>query len=253
MNEDGGYNSSMAPRFFCPQALATGGLYALPEAAAHHATRVLRLGTGDSVLLFDGRGGEYGGRIEQAGPGVRVRILAHDAVEREPPLAIVLAQALPAGERMDWLVQKAVELGVAAIVPVESSRCVVRLAGERAERRRRHWEAIAVGACEQCGRNRIPEVRPVVALGDFLAQSRNLAGMRLLLDPRSQQGLHALAPELPAAVVLLAGPEGGFADEERAAALAGGFRALRLGPRVLRAETAGMAATAALLARWGDY
>ncbi|GAB4174657.1 MAG: 16S rRNA (uracil(1498)-N(3))-methyltransferase [Rhodocyclaceae bacterium] len=243
----------MVPRFFCPQPLAAGGLCVLPEAAAHHAGRVLRLAPGDAVCVFDGRGGEYAGRIDGGGRELRCRILAHDPIEREAPVAITLVQALPSGERMDWLVQKAVELGVAAIVPVLAERCVVRLSGERAARRRAHWRQIAVSACEQCGRNRIPEVAPVVALGDFLAESGKPGDLRLLLDPQAGRSLRTLPATAPMGVVLLAGPEGGFVEAERRAAAECGFRALTLGPRVLRAETAGLAATAALLARWGDY
>ncbi len=243
----------MVPRFFCPPPLALGALGTLPETSAHHAKRVLRLEPGDDVVLFDGRGGQYAGKIEFRGAQVRVRVLAHSAVEREAPLEIVLAQSVASGERMDWLVGKAVELGVARIVPLQSERCVVRLSEERAARRQRHWRQIVENACEQCGRNRLPEIGPVIGLRRFLAESAQASQARVLLDPQAASGLAALEPGPPPGVVLLAGPEGGFTDEERLAALACGFLGVRLGARVLRAETAGLAASAALLARWGDY
>lgn len=242
------------PRFFCPGPLSAGATVCLPEGAAHHAARALRLGLGDAVTLFDGVGGEYSGRIAAIAKNrVEVALAAASVVERESPLYIVLAQALQAGEKMDLTVQKAVELGVAAVQPLASRRSVVRLAGERAQRRVAHWRGVVVSACEQCGRNRLPAVGEVMPLEDWLATLGPLAPgeLRLLLAPGATHALHELPP--PGRVSLLIGAEGGLDPQEQAAALGAGFVAVRLGPRVLRTETAGLAALAALQAVWGDF
>lgn len=244
----------MIPRFFCPPQLHAQRVVGLPEAAAHHALRVLRLHAGDPVVLFDGEGGEYAGRLVEAGRAVRVELGAWRDIERESPLRITLAQALPAGDKMDWIVQKAVELGAARIVPLAAARSVVRLAGERAARRVEHWRQVAVSACEQCGRNRVPEVLPVLDLRRWLAglaqEQGETDGLRLLLSPGAGRRLGEASPQ--GGVVLLIGPEGGLTDDEAAAAAACGFRAASLGPRILRTETAGLAALAALAALHGD-
>lgn len=241
----------MITRLFCDAGLAADRLVTLPEAQAHHARRVLRLRTGDALVLFDGRGGEYFGRIATLDPAVRVAVERHVAAERESPLPITLAQVIPAGDRMDWVVQKAVELGASAIVPLLSHRSVVRLSGERAERRRTHWQQIAIGACEQCGRNRIPEVRRITELTVFLAESSREGGFRLVLSPDAEHALGAMGrPEGP--VTVLIGPEGGFDEGEHEAARLAGFALARLGPRILRSDTAGAATIVALLSRWGD-
>jgi len=219
----------------------------LPEEASGHARRVLRLADGDAVTLFDGRGGEYAARLSRGG---RARVEAWREVEREAPLAFTLAQALPAADKMDWIVQKAVELGVARLQPLSARRSVVRLAGERAQRRGGHWRQVAAAACEQCGRNRLPEILPLTDLAHFLGVGGG-DETRLLLCPG--EGLRLAELPRPGAVTLLVGPEGGFADDEAEAAQAAGFRPLRLGPRVLRSETAGLAALAAMLALWGDF
>ena len=242
----------MPPRLFCPEPLAAGQVVALPNQAAHHAGRVLRLAIGDEVVLFDGRGGEHAGRITALGREVRVVLVRHDAVEREAPLRITLAQALVANEKMDWVVQKAVELGVAAIVPLATERSVVRLAGDRAARRVEHLRQVAVAACEQCGRNRVPPVAELARLPDFLAAQAASAAVRLTFDPGAGQRLSTL--DLAGReVLLLIGPEGGLSGNETAAAQAAGFLPVALGPRVLRTETAGLAGIAAILARWGDF
>jgi 16S rRNA (uracil1498-N3)-methyltransferase len=242
----------MNPRFYCAIPLAAQRSIDLPEAAAHHALRVLRLKPGDAVTLFNGEGGEYPGRIADAGRKVRVELAAWRDIERESPLEVTLAQALPAGDRMDWVVQKAVELGVARIVPLAAARCVVKLAGERAERRAGHWQSVAVSACEQCGRNRVPEIAPVLDLRHWLAlQPANNEGRRLLLDP--QAGLRLREVPARGGVTLLVGPEGGLTEDEEAAARAAGFQGVALGPRILRTETAGPAALAALAALHGDF
>lgn len=242
----------MIPRFFVPPPLAAGLDIALPASAAHHAAQVLRLEPGDAVTLFDGEGGEYGAKIvSSSARRVDVRATERRAVERESPLRITLAQALIASERMDYVVQKAVELGAAAIVPMATARCVTRLDGARGERRTEHWRQIAIASCEQCGRNRVPAVHPPCDLAAWL-RLPSTARLRLLLSPSGPESLHDMAA--PAGdIELLVGPEGGLAPEEEASALAAGFRAVRLGPRILRTETAGPAMLAALNVLWGDW
>ncbi|HEX5803078.1 MAG TPA: 16S rRNA (uracil(1498)-N(3))-methyltransferase [Azospira sp.] len=240
-----------SPRFFCPQALAPGALLALPENAARHAARVLRLTAGEAITLFDGRGGEYAARIAAVRKDeVSAEVLDWRAAECESPLSIRLVQALQAGDKMDLTVQKAVELGVAAIQPVASRRSVVRLDGERALRRVEHWRGVAASACEQCGRNRVPEVAAIEPLDRWLAKPAE-APLRLMLSPTATLGLCELPPAR--SLELLIGAEGGLDPGEAAAAAAAGFVGVRLGPRVLRTETAGLAALAAIQTLWGDF
>jgi 16S rRNA (uracil1498-N3)-methyltransferase len=242
--------TARVPRFFTAAALRAGGDARLPEPAAHHAVHVLRLRVGDDVALFDGRGGEYAGRIAAMDRlRVSIDVLAHRAVERESPLRVTLMQGVSAGEKMDLTVQKATELGVAAVQPVIAARSVGRLSGERAELKRAHWQRVAVSACEQCGRNRIPEVLPARALAELCREPPE--GTRLLLSPRAELGLRSARLDRPLA--LAAGPEAGFTDEEEAALADTGFVPVRLGPRVLRTETAALAALAALNALAGDF
>ena len=241
----------MAPRFYCPQLLAPRGLADLPPATAHHALRVLRLGIGDEVTLFNGEGGEYPGRIAEAGRGVRVRLDDWRDTERESPLGLVLAQALPSGDRMDWIVQKAVELGVAGIQPLSAARSVVKLSGERAVRRVEHWRQVAIAACEQCGRNRLPEVAPILDLRQWLGcLEQHNEVRRILLMPGAARRPRDLAGD--GSFILLVGPEGGLCEEEAILARSAGFEGLALGPRILRTETAGPAMLAALGALHGD-
>jgi 16S rRNA (uracil1498-N3)-methyltransferase len=241
----------MTPRFFFPSPLAVGREVALPARAAHHASAVLRLRPGDAVTLFDGTGGEYDARIERiSARAVDIAVGEHRATERESPLAVTLAQAIIAAERMDYVIQKSVELGVAAIVPIATARSVTRLEGERAERRLEHWRQVAIASCEQCGRNRVPEVHALATLSDWL-RGGSKAKTRLLLAPSAPSGLSRLDPSED--IELLIGPEGGFAVEEDAAAQVAGFRAVRAGPRILRTETAGPAMLAAVNALWGDW
>lgn len=242
----------MNARFHCAVPLAAGASVELPQAAAHHAQRVLRLGVGAPVTLFNGDGGEYLGRIASLERSVLVELSERADIEREAPLSIRLAQVVPAGERMDWVVQKATELGVAAIRPLHSSRSVVRLEGARADRRREHWRQVAIAACEQCGRNRLPDVGAVATLPHYLGEPAGPAPARLVLAPEAVCNLSQL-PAPGQEVDLLVGPEGGFTDDEIKAARLAGFQPVRLGPRVLRSDTAGLAAIAALLARWGDF
>lgn len=241
------------PRFHCPGLLAAGASIALPDGVARHAVRVLRLGEGDRVTLFAGDGGEYEAEIVSvARDRVVVEVGPRQEVDREPPFRLVLVQALQAADKMDLTVQKATELGVARVVPVASRRSVVRLDGERAQRRIDHWRQVAVSACEQCGRNRVPEVDGVESLTAYLGRPAEPGILRLMLDPAGAVGLAGL-PAPAAGVELLVGAEGGLDPQEAADAARAGFRPLRLGPRILRTETAGLAALAAIHARWGDF
>jgi 16S rRNA (uracil1498-N3)-methyltransferase len=242
----------MIPRIHCPQGLAPGASVELPEVAGHHVARVLRLKEGDALTLFDGRGGEWSATIARIRKDeVHAHLGAFDAVERESALAVTLVQSVAAGDKMDWIVQKCVELGVAAIRPVAARRSVIRLSGERMERRVAHWQAIAAAACEQCGRNRVPLVASIVDLPQYLAEPAPENELKLIALPEAAQCLRDLAR--PAGrVSLLVGPEGGFEEGELAAARLAGFVSLSLGPRVLRTETAGAAALAGISGLWGD-
>ncbi len=238
-------------RFHVDAALRAGGVSLLPEDTAHHAVHVLRLRTGDEITLFNGRGGEYAGRIAAIDRlRVSVDVLEHRRIERESPLAMTLVQGVSAGEKMDFTMQKATELGVAALQPVVAARSSGRITGERAEVKRAHWQRVAIAACEQCGRNRVPEVRPVLALAQYCAMAPT-AGARLLLSPLAELGLRGA--KLGGEATLAAGPEAGFTAEEEALLAEAGFVPVRLGPRVLRTETAALAALAALNALAGDF
>jgi len=242
----------MITRIHCPQGLAPGAHVVLPETAGHHVARVLRLKEGDPLILFDGRGGEWTAAITLVRKDeVRADLKSFDPVDRETPLAVTLVQAVAAADKMDWIVQKCVELGVAAIRPVAAKRSVIRLSGERMERRVAHWQAVAAAACEQCGRNRVPPVAPIVDLPQYLGEPAVENALRLLASPVDARRLREL-PQPPGGITLLVGPEGGFEDGELQAAHAVGFRGVNLGPRVLRTETAGAAALAGMLALWGD-
>lgn len=230
--------------------MRVGGAVELPEGPAHHVLRVLRLRPGARLTLFDGEGGEYLAELVECSRHAVARVLEFDPVEREPGCEIVLAQALAAGDKMDWVVQKAVELGASRIVPLATERSVVRLAGDRAQRRVFHWREVAAASCEQCGRNRVPAVDEIVPLRTWLG-SLDSEALRCVLDPGAAQRLTALAGA--ASLTLLVGPEGGLTDGELAAAQACGFVPAALGPRVLRTETAGAAAIAAWLAARGEF
>ncbi|MEI7431296.1 MAG: 16S rRNA (uracil(1498)-N(3))-methyltransferase [Betaproteobacteria bacterium] len=243
------------PRFYCPVSLTVGQTVELPENAARHAGKVLRLRAGDELVLFDGAGGEYASRIAAVERHrVTAEVLEWNARECEAPLAITLVQALQAGEKMDITIQKAVELGVSSIVPVSTQRSVVRLEGERAMRRLEHWQGVVVSACEQCGRNRLPEVKLLSGLKNWLELPASDGALRLMLVPGGQQTLKDFSAPLPGQrIELLIGAEGGLAPEEISLAAAAGFVAIRLGPRILRTETAGLAAIAAIQCLWGDF
>lgn len=240
------------PRVYHPHPLVPGQETVLESPASHHVARVLRLAVGDGLVLFPGTGGEYRARVLGLDArAVRVRVEAHLPLERESPLRVGLAQALSTGERMDLTVQKAVELGVAWIQPLCAHRSKVKLAGERAARRVEHWRRIVLAACEQCGRNRVPAVHEVLELDVWLPRLSD-AQTRLLLEPQAAQRLSEVSA--PAGeLVLLAGAEAGFSPEEVTRAQASGFEPVRLGQRILRTETAGLAAVAAAQALWGDY
>ncbi|WPB57060.1 16S rRNA (uracil(1498)-N(3))-methyltransferase [Xylophilus sp. GOD-11R] len=234
------------PRIFCSQPLSTGAAFELPAGAARHV-QVLRMQPGDTVTLFDGRGGEYTAVITRMGRSdVAVEIGAFDPVEREAPRTIHLALGMPANERMDWLVEKAAELGAASIQPLMSARTVLRLSGERAEKKAAHWQAVAVAACEQCGRNRVPEVRPLASLADWLHQPKLADGVQRYLLSLAD-GSAPLQTGDPVEACFLSGPEGGLTPQEEAAAMEAGFAPVRLGPQILRAETAPLAALMRLL------
>ena len=239
-----------ATRLYCDAPLSPGAEVTLPEAAAHHAVSVLRLQVGDALNLFNGEGGEYRAILVAANKReTRARLLEFDATERESPVDITLALGISAGERMDYSLQKATELGVTAIQPLATERSVVKLADERADKRVQHWQHVVIAACEQCGRNRVPSVAPVRKLFAYLADVDR--GKRLLvLSPDAGTPLKQVAPA--AAAVLLIGAEGGLAPAEYQAAQASGFEPVRLGPRILRTETAPVAALAVLQALWGD-
>jgi 16S rRNA (uracil1498-N3)-methyltransferase len=236
-------------RLYHPEPLTAGATVALSEGACRHV-QARRLERGDPVTLFCGDGREFVAELAEVGRrGVFARVLEVRAVDRESPLEIVLVQGICAGDRMDWVIQKATELGVSAVQPLLTVRSVVRLRSERRERREQHWQNVAIAACEQCGRNRVPQVRNALDLGSFLALPAGAAA-RLLLSPRAA----ARVADQPRArqVELAVGPEGGFAPEEAALLEAHRFVPVRLGPRTLRTETAPLAAIAVLQSCWGD-
>ncbi len=237
------------PRFHVPLPLAPGAELALPPGAARHV-QVLRLQPGSAITLFDGQGGEWDAQVTRMGRSeVRVRAGAHHAVEREAPRALHLAVGLMAAERLDWLVEKATELGAASLTPVLMARSSLRLAGERAAKKRAHWQAVAHAACEQSGRNRLLDVREQLSFQEYLRQADGAAGARWVLSlAPAARPLGTLAAALAPAdpVTLLSGPEGGLSPDEDAAARAAGWQPVALGPRVLRAETAPLVALSVL-------
>ena len=239
-------------RIHIAASLSPGSEIVLPENAAVHLSRVLRLTVGDECVLFNGDGRDYAARITTLGKReLRVSISGATAIDNESPLRITLLQGVARGEKMDLILQKATELGVNAIAPLWSQRSEVKLDAERAEKRLAHWRGVVTSACEQCGRARVPDVAAPVALAAALVALPS-GGLRLILDPEGELALAALAVESDAHVALAVGPEGGWSPADREQLRAGGFRGLKLGPRILRTETAGLAAIAALQARLGD-
>ena len=248
-------------RVFIDLPLASGQRLQLPASAARHVVRVLRLRTGSPLTLFNGEGGEFASLITRAqGEKVEVDIGAHHSIDRESTRPLLLLQGVARGERMDLIVQKTTEVGVTHILPVRCYRSVVQLENDRAQKRREHWRSVAIAGCEQCGHNRLPVIEPVQSLSDALAslqtQAHGSASLRGLVDPDATQGpaewLRSSTPST-AAVALLIGPEGGLEADEIALARHHGFLGIRLGPRILRTETAALAALAAIQSLAGDY
>ena len=236
----------MPPRFFVPPPLQAGDLCVLPPGPSRHV-QVLRLQPGDAITLFDGRGGEWQARIEQMGRSVvSAQVLAHQIIDRELPVEVTLALGMPANERMDTVIEKATELGATSVQPLVCERSVLRLSGERADKKVAHWQAVAVAASEQCGRTRVPLVHPVRTLPAWLAALPNAEGQRrqVLSLRAGSQGPNVGQAGAP--LLFLSGPEGGLSEGEEQAALQAGFQPVSLGPRVLRADTAPLAALAAV-------
>jgi len=237
------------PRFHVPVTPSPGAEIELPRWAARHCA-VLRLRRGAAVIVFDGAGGEFAAELTLASENnTRVQVLSKRALERESPLGITLAQCLSGGDRMDLILQKSTELGTSRIVPIASERSIVKLSSDRADRRVAHWRKVVIAACEQCGRNRIPDVTRITDLDTFLAEPIDSA-LRLLLAPDAEGSLKRFDP--PTSVTLLVGPEGGLSPQERRHAESRGFHPVRFGPRVLRTETAPLAVMAAIQCLWGD-
>lgn len=248
----------MLPRFYYPALPTTSGDIDLPAEITHHAVNVLRLGRDALIILFDGQGREAAARIVNADRHhLQVTITQITSINRETPVRVTLVQALPSGDKMDWVVEKCTELGIGTIQPVQAARSVVKLSGERAEKKRMRWQDIAISACAQCGRNVVPEIRPILPFNAWLSRSDSQQrGLRLLMD---------LAPDIARLsrfdfsahteknISVLVGPEGAFTDEEIQHAQAAGFHAINLGARILRTETAGLAFMAALNVLRGDF
>jgi 16S rRNA (uracil1498-N3)-methyltransferase len=238
------------PRIHCDIRLGPGAQFTLAPEAAQHVSKALRLKAGDSIVVFDGRGGEYEAVLQRIDrERVDVKVGAFRDVEREPAVTVGLVQGLPEADKMDWIVQKAVELGVAWIQPIVCDRSVVRLPADRAAKREAHWKRVAVAACEQAGRNHVPEVRPTLAFQSWLAEPSTVP--RWLLQPGGEPLAGRPAPTQP--FELLVGPEGGLSEREADLARSRNCQPVALGPRVLRTETAALAALAAIHALWGDF
>lgn len=248
----------MHARFYHPEKITTGQHIELSDENKHHAARVLRLKVGDTITLFTGQSGEFSAQIEAiTKSSTAVLVQSYHDINRESPLTVELAQAICVNEKMDWIIQKAVELGVSSIQPLATTRSVVHLSDERAAKRLQHWKKIIISACEQCGRNRLPEIFPLVDLPHWLSQKKVAAPgreTRLVLSTRTTEGLKQI-PQPPAdsGVIISVGPEGGFTPEEETAMLHAHFMPLHLGQRIFRTETAALAAIAAMQALWGDY
>ena len=247
------YTSPMRiPRIHVPQPLAPGRDVELPQQASEHIARVLRLDRGHPLRLFNGDGNEYTAEIASLGKrSVSVRVIeALPASDRESPLRITLGQGIARGEKMDLILQKATELGVVGIVPLVTVRTEVKLDADRAQRRMAHWRAVIASACEQSGRTCLPDIREPIRLADWAATLGDDAGLRLTLDPNANVAPRDISPD--GRITLAIGPEGGLSEQDLAALKQSGFSGLRLGPRILRTETAGLAAIAALQAIHGD-
>ena len=238
------------PRFFYPLPLTIGEQVTLPDTVAHHC-HVLRLNPGDTIVLFNGTGGSYVASLTSIDKKrAAAEVKTFDSSEVELPYAITLAQALPESSKMDWIIEKAIELGAAGIQPLAAQRCVMRLSGERAEKRRLHWQGVIESASEQCGRNRLAQLGEVSDFKQWIAQQD--MHKRLFLSPRADHSLADWVKHHPAqALTIMIGPEGGFSEQEEQLALQHGAIGLSMGSRVLRTETAGLAALASITALWG--
>ena len=233
-------------------ALSVGTRCVLPESSAIHLVRVLRLEPGDDCVLFNGDGHDYGARLLSAGKrGAEAEVISKRATDNESPLRIVLLQGIARGEKMDLILQKATELGVAAIVPVQAERTEVKLDAERLAKRIAHWRSVIVSACEQSGRAHVPALSPPATLADAANDVPGVT-LRLTLDPAGEHSLATMAAPATATIAIAIGPEGGWSPRDREILRVAGFEGLRLGPRILRTETAGLAAIAALQSRFGD-
>ncbi len=239
------------PRIYLPIPLHIDSDVELDARAHQHVSKVLRLRTGDRIILFNGEGGEYEASLtESHKQAARAHIDTFIERDSESPLKITLIQGISRGEKMDLTIQKAVELGVHAILPVNTERSQVKLSGDRVDKRMQHWQGVLIHACEQSGRTHVPQLHTVVDLADCLTK-QDLAEPRFLLDPQGDQVIRELQGPFHA-MTLLAGPEGGLGDQDHVIARQAGFQGLRLGPRILRTETAALAALAALQGQWGD-
>lgn len=248
----------MHARFYHPEAITAGQMIELSSENKHHAARVLRLRNGDAITLFNGRGGEYSARIDSIRKdNIAVLVDSYRDIDRESPLHIELAQAICVNEKMDWIIQKSVELGVSSIQPVSTARSIVHLSDERSGKRLQHWQKIVISACEQCGRNLVPQIYPLITLPEWLSRKkmhRTPQDILIMLSATAAQSLKDLPePAADAKVALVIGPEGGFTEEEELAIGHSGFVPLHLGSRILRTESAALAAIAAMQALWGDY
>lgn len=238
------------PRIFTPQDLSLGATVSLEEGPSRHIAKALRMGPGRELTLFNGDGCEYTAIIHEVGKKVtQVEITGHNKTNRESPLHSHLAIAVSRGERMDWVLQKATELGVSEITPLFSSRTEVKLTGPRLEKKQQHWQQILISSCEQCQRNRIPTLNPSQSLSQFLASPPE--GLKLVLHHRDSASLNDY--DSVESACLLIGPEGGLSADEISLAQDQGFAALTIGPRVLRTETAPLVALSLLQQRWGDF
>jgi 16S rRNA (uracil1498-N3)-methyltransferase len=241
------------PRFYCPPTLPQSGSFELPADAAHHASRVLRLREGDAIQIFDGSGNECHGVItELSGKRVTVGELRSINNNRESPLHITLVQALTSSEKMDWIIQKATELGVTEIQPLATERSVAKISIDRVEKRIEHWQQVAIAACEQCGRNLLPTINAPLDIMKWLQRVRTCPDTKFILLPEGALSLPSQTKPLDK-IILLIGPEGGFTPEEREASLLCGFTSIRMGSRVLRTETAAITALASIQTLWGDF
>lgn len=246
-------DTSTMPRFYCPPPLPPNGSFELPADAAHHASRALRLRESDAVQIFDGIGNECHGIIaEISGKRVVIGDISPIHANRESPLRVTLAQALSSSEKMDWVIQKATELGVTEIQPLATERSVAKLSSERVEKRIEHWLQVAVAACEQCGRNILPNIHAPLDIMVWLQQTRTTPNTKFILLPEGATSLSSQAKP-PGQITLLIGAEGGFTQAESESALLCGFAPIRMGARVLRTETAAVAGLAALQMLWGDF